>query len=98
VLNSTVLKTSSFVLALALVTSSASALPLLPPGAIERLDAIVNVNIVCEENGYCYQRGRRPVARWVYGDDAFHGPGAYAGPGSYGRPGRHWAWWAFLGF
>jgi hypothetical protein len=87
-----------FVLAMGIVTSSASAMPLIQSSAIMHADNVVNVKIVCEQDGRCYQRGRRPVARWVYGDDAFYGPGPYVGPGYYGRPGRHWAWWAFLGF
>jgi hypothetical protein len=55
-----------------------------------------NARIVCEESGYCYRpQGRRPVARWIYGDGAFYGP--YTGPGDYGRPGHHYGW-SFLGW
>jgi hypothetical protein len=87
-----------FALALGFVASSASAMPLIQRSAIVHADNVVNVKIVCEQDGNCVQRGRRPVARWVYGEGAFYGPFPYAGPGYYGRPGRHWAWWAFLGF
>jgi hypothetical protein len=90
---------ASVALVVGCFATGASAMPPLNhANAIARPDALVDVKIICEENGQCYQRGRRPVARWVYGDDAFHGPGPYTGPGYYGRPGRHWAWWAFLGF
>ena len=87
-----------YALAIGFVASSASAMPLVPRGAIVPAENVVNVKIVCEPEGRCYQRGRRPVARWVYGEDAFSGPGSYVGPGYYGMPGRHWPWWAFFGF
>jgi hypothetical protein len=87
-----------YALAIGFVASSACAMPLVQRGAIMPADNVVNVRIVCEQDGRCYQRGRRPVARWVYGEDAFYGPGPYVGPGYYGRPGYHWSWWAFLGF
>jgi hypothetical protein len=55
---------------------------------------IESARIVCEESGQCYRpRGRRPVARWIYGDDAFYGP--YDGPRYYGHPGRHYGWSLF---
>lgn len=93
------IKTSLFVLAIAVASSSASALPLMYSRAnTDANNNVLNAKVVCEQDGHCYQRGRRPVARWVYGDGAFYGPGPYVGPGDYGRPGRHWAWWAFLGF
>jgi len=92
------IRTSLFILAIGVVTSSASAAPLVKGNPIAPTHDVVNVKIVCEQYGHCYQHGRRPLARWVYGDDAFYGPGPYAGPGNYGRPGKHWAWWAFLGF
>jgi hypothetical protein len=54
-----------------------------------------NARIVCEESGVCYRLpGRRPVARWIYGDGAFYGP--YDGPRYYGWPGRRYGW-SFLG-
>jgi hypothetical protein len=72
--------------------STASAAPLLnQSNPVAEFGIVENVRIVCEPSGYCYQRGRRPVARWVYGEDAFYGP--YAGPGNYGRPGSHSGWW-----
>ena len=93
------IRTSFLALAVAVAASGASAMPFAQSGQIRYTnDSVVNVKIVCEQNGYCYQRGRRPVARWVYGEDAFYGPFAYVGPGYYGRPGKHWAWWGFLGF
>lgn len=92
------IRTSIFILAIGVVASSASAAPLVKGNLIAPTHDVVNVKIVCEQDGHCYQHGRRPVARWVYGEDAFYGPGPYAGPGNYGRPGKHWAWWAFLGF
>ena len=52
-----------------------------------------NVRVICEENGFCYHVGRRPVARWIYGNGAFHGP--YDGPRNYGAPGRHYKWAIF---
>ena len=93
------IRTTLFVLAIGWFVTGASAMPALNQAkAIARPDVAVNVKVICEQDGHCYQRGRRPVARWVYGEGAFHGPGAYVGPGYYGRPDRHWAWWAFLGF
>ena len=85
-----------FALAIGCVASSASALPLVPHSAIAPTPSVVNVRIVCEPDGHCYQQGRRPVARWVYGEAIFNGP--YVGPGYYGNPGRHWPWWPFQGF
>jgi len=90
---------ASLALAIALAASGASAMTLVQSSQILYAnDSVANVKIICEQNGYCYQLGRRPVARWVYGEDAFYGPFAYVGPGYYGRPGKHWAWWGFLGF
>jgi len=60
---------------------------------IARPDLAVNVKIICEEDGHCYQRGRRPVAHWVYGEGNFSGP--YVGPGYYGSPAYRWRWWPF---
>jgi hypothetical protein len=91
------IKTSLLILTLGVLASSASAMPLIQASPLVSADNnVVNVKIICEQNGYCYQQGRRPVARWVYGEDAFYGPGPYYGPGNYGWPGKHWAWWAFL--
>lgn len=85
-----------FGLAIGCVASNASAMPLIPPGAIVHSDKVMNVKIVCEQDGRCYQRGRRPVARWVYGEGNFDRP--YVGPGYYGWPGHRWVWWPFLGY
>ena len=90
------LRTLFIALALGLIASSASAMPLIQGRTMAGLEDRVTVKIVCEENGYCYHRGRRPVARWVYGAGNFDGP--YMGPGNYGRPGHHWVWWPFLGY
>jgi len=94
-----VIRAALFGLAVGCFATTASAMPPLnQANAIARPDMAVNVKIICEQDGLCYQRGRKPVARWVYGEGAFYGPGPYVGPSYYGRPGRHWAWWAFLGF
>ncbi len=69
-------------------------MPLMRPGSAVGPDNAVNVKIVCEQNGHCYHRGRRPVARWVYGEGAFYGP-TYVGPGYYGRPSQYWSWRPF---
>jgi hypothetical protein len=92
------IKSLSFAFAVGVIASSASAMPLMPGHMLAPATDVVNVKIICEQDGVCYERGRRPVARWVYGSDAFHGPGPYTGPGYYGRPGQHWAWWGFLKF
>jgi hypothetical protein len=78
-----------------LLATTAHAAPLLHQGDLRAAVSLAeNVRIVCEEDGNCYRlRGRRPVARWVYGDGNFHGP--YVGPGNYGSPGRHYGWWWF---
>jgi hypothetical protein len=76
---------------------SASAMPLI--GQIKsmlRSEIVVDAKIICEQDGYCFNRGRRPVARWVYGQGNFDDH--YSGPGNYGRPGHHWIWWPFLGY
>jgi hypothetical protein len=93
-----VVRAALFALAIGSLPLGASAMPSVQRSAIAPADSVVNIKIICEPDGHCYQRGRRPVARWVYGGDAFYGPGPYVGPGYYGRPGKHWAWWAFLGF
>ena len=85
-------------LAIGLVASSASAMPLIHPPMVPDSN-LLNVKIVCEPNGYCAHRGRRPVVRWIYGDNVFYGPGPYVGPGYYGAPGHHYSWWwPFFGF
>ena len=78
-----------------LCSTAAFSMPLLnQASSMARPTAIIeNVRILCEENGVCYQVGRRPVARWIYGDGAFYGP--YVGPGNYGAPNRHYKWAIF---
>jgi hypothetical protein len=73
------------------ISSSASAMPLAQTGAVMHADNLVSVRIICEPDGRCFHRGRRPVARWVYGEDVFQP--RYVGPGYYGNPGRHSIWW-----
>jgi hypothetical protein len=87
------IRTSFFLMAFALAASSASAMPLAPRASIAAPDDVVNAKIICSEGGHCYQRGRPPVARWVYGEKNFSGP--YAGPGYYGWPNYRWRWWFF---
>jgi hypothetical protein len=87
------IRTLFLLLALELAGSSAWGMPLAPPASIAALDNVVNVKIICLEDGYCYQRGRRPVARWVYGEKSFSGP--YTRPGYYGWPNWHSRWWLF---
>ena len=91
------LRTLVFAAAAVLLATTARAAPLLNQGNLSASVSLAeNVRIVCEEDGRCYRsRGRRPVARWVYGDDAFHGPGPYVGPGNYGNPATHYGWWFF---
>lgn len=82
---------------LAIYASGAAAMgPVTSSAAFKRGQFIEEVKIVCERGGYCYRpRGRHPVPRWIYGDDAFNGPGRYTGPGNYGWPGSHSIWWPF---
>jgi hypothetical protein len=88
------IRTSFFLMALALATSSASAMPMAAPrAAMAAPNDVVDVKIICQEDGYCYQKGRRPVARWVYGEKNFSGP--YTGPGHYGWPNWRSRWWLF---
>lgn len=55
---------------------------------------VENVKVICHEDGRCYRPPtRRPVARWVYGDNNFVGP--YDGPGYYGNPRYRYNWWPF---
>jgi hypothetical protein len=82
------------------LSTTAFSMPLLnQASSMERPAAPVNARIICEESGVCYRpEGRRPVARWIYGDGAFYGP--YDGPRYYGWPGRRYRWsflspWSF---
>jgi hypothetical protein len=79
--------------ALGMFSATAFSMPILNQGnSIARTPLAENVKIICEESGVCYRpTGRRPVARWVYGDGAFYGP--YDGPRNYGSPGRRYSWW-----
>ena len=85
-------KTPFIVLAIAFLASNASAMPISSLGNAT-LSQIVEVKIICEEDGYCIKRGRKPVARWVYGEGAFYGP--YDGPRYYGNPRYRYNWWPF---
>jgi hypothetical protein len=82
-------------------SSGVCAMPLAGRSAlIAAPSAAEQVRIVCEEDGTCHRPPRRrPVARWIYGDNAFFGPGQYSGPGQYfGHPNGHWRWFPFFGF
>jgi hypothetical protein len=82
-------------LVIGMSSTPAFSMPLLNQATMPRPALAENVRIVCEESGQCYRLpGRRPVARWIYGDGAFYGP--YDGPRYYGWPGRHYGW-SFLG-
>lgn len=80
---------SAFCLALGWVTSVQA----MPAAAIPQPDALIHVKIVCHEDGRCFRQGRRPTARWVYGEGNFSGP--YKGPGYYGSPAYRSRWWPF---
>ncbi|SDJ64952.1 MULTISPECIES: hypothetical protein [Bradyrhizobium] len=84
-------KTSFIVMAIAFIASSASAMPM---GGLHKASVIpfqaVEVKIICEQDGLCIKRGRKPVARWVYGEGAFYGP--YNGPRYYGNPRYRYSW------
>ena len=82
--------TSFLVLATAFLASSAAAMPVVGLGQAS-VSQIIEVKIICEETGFCFKRGRKPVARWVYGESAFYGP--YVGPGTYGNPRYRHSWW-----
>jgi hypothetical protein len=84
--------------AIGLVASSATAMPLVDRSSMALPTNLSDVKIVCEQNGQCYHRGRRPVVRWIYGDNVFYGPGPYLGPRYYGDPASHWTWWPSFGF
>ena len=87
------IRMSFSLMALVFATSTAYAMPLVPRASFAGIDAVVNVKIICQEDGFCYQKGRRPVARWVYGEKNFSGP--YTGPGYYGWPNWRTRWWLF---
>jgi hypothetical protein len=74
---------------------AADALPLLGPRPLAASAAIIeNVKVICDEEGRCFRPPtRRPVARWVYGDNNFYGP--YAGPAYYGNPRYRYKWYPF---
>ena len=78
-----------------LTPATAEALSLLSHKPLVSPPAIVeNVKVICDEDGRCYRPPiRRPVARWVYGDNNFYGP--YVGPGYYGNPRYRYNWWPF---
>lgn len=80
------------VLATGLLSTSAFSMQLLKQSNFVAQPLLVTeVRVVCEQNGVCYRPpGRHPVARWIYGDDAFYGP--YDGPHYYGAPGRRYKW------
>jgi hypothetical protein len=81
--------------AIAMLSTTAFSMPLLnQANTIARPVLAENARIICEESGVCYRPpGRRPVARWIYGDGAFYGP--YDGPRYYGWPNRRYAWSIF---
>jgi hypothetical protein len=81
--------------AIGMLSTTAFATPLLnQANSIAQPSLPENVRIICEEDGRCYRApGRRPVARWIYGDGAFYGP--YDGPRYYGWPNRRYAWSIF---
>jgi hypothetical protein len=86
------IRTSFMALAIGFFASSAPAMPISPLGSAPA-GAVVEVKIVCEQDGYCFKRGRKPVARWVYGEGNFYGP--YAGSGNYGNPRYRYSWLPF---
>lgn len=86
------LRISFLALAVGFLTSSASGMPMAPMSPLATA-SVVDVKIICEADGYCFKRGRKPVARWVYGEGAFYGP--YSRPGNYGNPRYHHWWWPF---
>ena len=86
-------KTAFLTAAFVFFASSAWAMPFIYSPPIIHPSNAVEVGIICEQDGYCYRRGRRPVARWVYGEGNFSSQ--YVGPAYYGNPRRHWIWWPF---
>lgn len=84
-------------LGMVLLTSEAGAMSVLSPAklALDDSSLIKNVKVICDESGHCYRpQARRPVARWVYGDNNFIGP--YSGPGYYGSPAHRYRWLPFF--
>jgi hypothetical protein len=89
------IRATIFAAAVAFAAGSASAAPILSHASpVVRSGFATEVKIICEQDGYCRQRGRRPVARWVYGEGNFDA--TYVGPSYYGRPGHRWVWWPFF--
>ena len=77
-------------------TMASAMVPINQGQAYAGLPMIEQARIVCEQDGHCYRPpGRRPLARWIYGEGAFSGPGPFTGPGNYGWPGSHSIWWPF---
>jgi len=87
-----VIRTIFSVLAIGVLSSSASAMPVSPLNSPPTF-SVTEVKIICEADGNCFKRGRKPIARWVYGEGAFYGP--YVGPGNYGNPRYRYNWWPF---
>ena len=88
------IRTTVFALTIGFFATGASAMPLLnQANAFAQSDNVIAVKIICEENGRCSKRGRKPVARWVYGEGNFSGP--YVGPGYYGWPAHRSRWTPF---
>jgi hypothetical protein len=79
-------------LAFVMLSTAALSMPILNQAGSMAPPALAEpARIVCEESGQCYRpEGRRPTARWIYGDGAFYGP--YDGPHYYGSPGRRYRW------
>jgi hypothetical protein len=77
------------------VCSKAEALPLIGRASFAMPVSLAeNVKIICDEAGFCYRPPpRRPVARWVYGDNNFRS--TYVEPGHYGSPRQRYRWWPF---
>jgi len=82
-------KTPFIVLGTAFLASNAFAMPMAGLGKAP-VSQTVEVKIICDESGYCIKHGRKPVARWVYGEGAFYGP--YDGPRYYGNPRYRYSW------
>ena len=76
------------------IGSQAQAGILSSPNSASSGGFLEQVKVVCHENGYCVRPPtRRPVAKWVYGDNNFRGP--YVGPAYYGAPPYRYRWWPF---